>query len=196
LERSASTTERGKGGALLSTAYPYDKRCAPGAAKAPFSFGEGERFKLKGSMAKGRYADAWIYLGDKDSFDAKALNVRMDFSENDAAMHFALDPPSLAPRSAAALCPDAVAPGKPGAHCAIFILTALPAPMTLSATRNSAVDRPIRREASAAKCPPRTSGPARRDSAEAQNRTVRGGHLFQNSHRRRFAPARPSDHCR
>jgi hypothetical protein len=121
LERSASSPARGKADSLLDTSHMYDTRCAAGD-KASFSFGAGDRFKLKGTMQKGQYADAWIYLGDGDAFDAKPLKIKMDFSQNDAAMHFDLDPTILAPRSAAAICPDAAAPGKTGGHCAMFSL--------------------------------------------------------------------------
>jgi hypothetical protein len=122
LERTASTKERGKDGAAFDTYHLYDTRCAPGDKAAPFAFGAGDHFPLKGSMAKGQYADAWIYLGDKDTYDDKALKLKMDFSQNDAAMHFALDPAILAPRDVAAICPTAAPPGKAGGHCAIFSL--------------------------------------------------------------------------
>jgi hypothetical protein len=122
LLRSGSSAERGKGGALLDTFHAYDSRCAVGEKAAPFSFGAGGSFKLKGSMAKGQYADAWIYLGDKDACDAAALKTKMDFSQSDALMHFTLDPAVLAPRGAAAVCPTSAPPGKAASHCAIFSL--------------------------------------------------------------------------
>jgi hypothetical protein len=122
LQRSAESTQRGKGGALLSTVFAYDKRCAPSEKAASFSFGAGDAFKLKGSQTKGRYADAWITPGDKDSFDAKSLKVKMDFSENDAAMYFVLDPSSLTTRGVLAICPTAAPPAGATGHCAIFSL--------------------------------------------------------------------------
>lgn len=121
LERLASAAARGKAAPLLTASHLYDTRCAAGD-KAPFTFGAGDRFKLKGSMQDGQYADAWVYLGEGDAFDAKALKVKMDFSQNDGAMHFDLDPTALAPRGAVAFCPDAAAPGKTGGHCTIFSL--------------------------------------------------------------------------
>jgi len=122
LQRGASTPQRGKPDALLSASHIFDSRCAPGDKTADFSFGADESFKLKGSPAKGQYSNAWLYLGDADKFDDKPLKLKMDFSENDGAMHFRLDAMSLASRSVAAFCPTDAPPGKTGGHCATFSL--------------------------------------------------------------------------
>ena len=82
---------------------PANAACrSPGEREAPFSFGASDSFKLKGSINSGQYAYAWLYLGDKDAFNADALKVKMDLSQNDGAMHFALDPAILTPRGVAA----------------------------------------------------------------------------------------------
>jgi hypothetical protein len=77
--------------------------------------------QLKGAIEAGQYADAWLHLGDKGMFDDKPLKLKMDFSQNDGAMHFDLDAATLAPRGMAALCPTA-APPKTGGRCSIFSL--------------------------------------------------------------------------
>jgi hypothetical protein len=122
LERSAWTPQRGKPDALLSASYVFDSRCGAGDKAADFSFGADESFKLKGSPAKGQFANAWLYLGDADKFDDKPLKLKMDFSENDAAMHFKLDAASLSSRAMAAFCPTDAPPSKAGGHCATFSL--------------------------------------------------------------------------
>ena len=122
LLRSGSATERGKGGAQLDTIFIYNKRCARSDKSAPFSFSVGERFALKGSVEKGRFANAWIFFGDREVFDAMGVAKKMVFSENDAELHFTLDPNELAKRGVLALCPTAAAPAKMDGACSIFSL--------------------------------------------------------------------------
>jgi hypothetical protein len=122
LARFASTPQHGKTDALLSTDHMFDTRCAANEKTAPFSFNADESFKLKGTEQKGRYSDAWVYVGDDDKFDDKPLKIKMDLSENDAAMHFTLDPASLSSRTTAAICPTSAPPGKTGSKCAVFSL--------------------------------------------------------------------------
>ena len=122
LERAASTAERGKSDVELDTVYPYDQRCARSGKTAPFTFGGGDRYKLRGSVEKGRYAEAWLYFADKGVFDAAAVKTKLTFSENDAALHLALDPAEMALRGALAICPTAAPPGNAGGACSVFSL--------------------------------------------------------------------------
>jgi hypothetical protein len=48
--------------------------------------------------------------------------VTMEFSENDAALYFNLDPARMARSAKLALCPSAAAPGTKASRCAIFSL--------------------------------------------------------------------------
>ena len=121
LERTASTKESGSGAALLATYVMYDKRCARPDHAVSFSVGGGDRFALKGS-AGSRHSTAWIFYGDKDTFDHGSIKVTMDFSENDGALYFHLDPARMARSAKLALCPSAAAPATKASRCAIFSL--------------------------------------------------------------------------
>lgn len=122
LERRASTKEQGSGGADLSTAAPYKTRCARSLLAVEFALDAGDRFKLRGAVEKGRYADGWIALGDKNVFDASPRKARLAFSENDGGLHFKLDPGELARRGQLAICTGANPPAGAGDHCAHFSL--------------------------------------------------------------------------
>jgi hypothetical protein len=119
LMRGASTKERG-GEALLATATLYNRRCTRTAV--PFSFGSDERFPLKGTVAKGRRADGWLYFGDNASFEKQALKLTMTFSENDGALHFKLDPARTAKAARLAVCATAAAPDAKASRCTLFSL--------------------------------------------------------------------------
>lgn len=119
LMRGASTKERG-GEALFATSTLYNRRCTRTAV--PFSFGGDERFRLKGTVAKGRGAAAWLYYGDNVSFEKQALKLAMTLSENDGALHFKLDPARLGRAARLAFCPTAAAPDAKTSRCAVFSL--------------------------------------------------------------------------
>lgn len=120
LMRTASSKDRSSGGSVLSTAFRYDQRCARSDRAAPFAFSGDERFVLKGTVAKGRWADAWIYYGDAATFQRAPVKIAMAFSENDGALHFKLDPARMTQVARLALCPSAGAAS--AARCAIFSL--------------------------------------------------------------------------
>jgi hypothetical protein len=122
LERAASTADRAKSDVELDTVYPYNQRCARNGKTAPFTFGGGERYKLKGAVEKGRYAEGWLYFADKGIFDPTPVKAKLAFSENDAALHLSLDPAEMARRGALAICPTAAPPGAAGAACSLFSL--------------------------------------------------------------------------
>jgi hypothetical protein len=119
LERTADASERG-GRASLSVAHPYIRRCDR-AAPPIFGFGGDERFPLKGD-AGSRTADAWLFLAKGEAFDAAGRKARLDFSENDGALHLRLDPAELSAARSLAICPIAKAPGAGKTSCAIFDL--------------------------------------------------------------------------
>jgi hypothetical protein len=78
---------------------------------------------LKGSVAQGRRADAWVYFGNAANFEPKPLKVTMAFSENDGALHLKLDPAEIARYAKLALCSTATAPDGSSDRCAIFSLS-------------------------------------------------------------------------
>lgn len=119
LMRGASTKQRG-GEALFATSTVYNRRCTRTAV--PFSFAGDERFSLKGTVAKGRRANGWLYFGDKASFEKQALKLTMTFSENDGALHFKLDPARMAKVARLAVCATATAPDVKASRCALFSL--------------------------------------------------------------------------
>jgi hypothetical protein len=121
LERTASTKESGSGASLLATYVMYDKRCARPDHAVSFSVGSDDHFALKGSVGS-RHSTAWIFYGDKDTFDRGSIKVTMDFSENDAALYFNLDPARMGRSAKLALCPSAAAPGTKASRCVIFSL--------------------------------------------------------------------------
>ncbi|MCK9919229.1 hypothetical protein MXD81_59880 [Microbacteriaceae bacterium K1510] len=122
LQRTASTRDRGKGGGLISMAEIYDRRCDRAAKTMRFAFGSDERFPLKGTVAKGRYADGWVFFGDALSFEGTPAKIKMELSENDGALYVALDRARMLQSRQVALCPTVTAaPGK-GGRCAMFSL--------------------------------------------------------------------------
>jgi len=115
----ADATER-NGGAALTVALPYIKRCDRAAAPS-FAFGGDERFALKGATGS-RVADAWLFLAKADAFAAAGRKVRLAMSENDGALYLTLDPSELAANRTLAICPTAKAPGAGKAKCSLFDL--------------------------------------------------------------------------
>ncbi len=122
LQRLASTKEGGKGTALLSTVMIYNQRCKRTDKAVPFAFDGDERFPLKGSVAKGRRAEAWVHFSKNNAYEPAPTRIGMTFSENDGALYFKLDPAQLARYERIALCPTAAAPDAKPTRCAIFSL--------------------------------------------------------------------------
>jgi len=122
LQRTASTRDRGKGGGLIATAELYNRRCDRAAKTVRFAFSGDERFALKGTVAKGRYAEGWVFFGDALSFEGTPTKIKMELSENDGALYVALDRARMRQSRQVALCPSVTAaPGK-GGRCAMFSL--------------------------------------------------------------------------
>ena len=119
LERMANADERG-GGAALTVAFPYIKRCDR-AAPSSFAFGGDERFALKGETGS-RVADAWLFFAKGEAFDGVERKVKLQMSENDGALYLKLDPAELAANAALAICPTAKAPGSGKMKCSLFDL--------------------------------------------------------------------------
>lgn len=122
LQRTGGTRARGKGDSLISMAEIYNRRCDRAAKTVRFAFGGDDRFVLKGSVAKGRYADGWVFFGDAASFEPAPAKIKMELSENDGALYVALDRTRLLQSRQVALCPSASAPAAKGSRCAVFSL--------------------------------------------------------------------------
>ena len=119
LERMTDATER-QGGAALTVAFPYIKRCNRAAAPS-FAFGGDERFALKGETGT-RVADAWLFFAKGEAFEGAGHKAKLQMSENDGALHLQLDPAELAANATLAICPTAKAPGSGKAKCSLFDL--------------------------------------------------------------------------
>ena len=122
LQRTATTADRGKGGGRISVTEIYNRRCDRAAKTVRLAFAGDERFTLKGMVAKGRYADGWIFFGDALSFEGTPAKIKMEMSENDGAFYLALERQRMLQSRQVALCPTVTAaPGK-GGRCAMFSL--------------------------------------------------------------------------
>lgn len=122
LLRTARTSDRRNEKSLLSTGEIYHRRCDRTSKTVRFALAGDERFPLKGTVAKGRRADGWVYYAEGVTFALAPTKIRMEFSENDGALHLALDRARMMQTKQLALCPTAAAPVRTGGRCAIFSL--------------------------------------------------------------------------
>jgi hypothetical protein len=123
LMRYASSAAVGDGKIDLSVEHLTDARCPRASKTGEFGLNVSlETYKLKGPMATGQYADAWVTFADKNVYDGQSRKIKMDFSQNSGQFSFALDPAELAKRGQLAICPSAKPPGAQGDLCARFSL--------------------------------------------------------------------------
>ena len=119
LERMADAHER-SGGAALTVVQIYSKRCDR-ASSPSFAFGGDERFVLRGETGS-RVADAWLFFAKGEAIVGAGRKVKLEMSENDAALYTKLDPTELAANATLAICPTAKAPGAGKTKCSLFDL--------------------------------------------------------------------------
>jgi hypothetical protein len=123
LMRYGSSAAVGDSKIDLSVEQLTDARCPRARKTGEFGLNVSfETYKLKGPMATGQYADAWVTFADKNVYDAQSRKIKMDFSQNSGQFSFALDPAELGKRGQLAICPSAKPPGAQGDLCARFSL--------------------------------------------------------------------------